>query len=103
MAGPTFIRRTDIEGEMGVIELEIAIGVTQREWHGEAVKADVEVGIHRIAQWRSITIAYRRVVVGVGRSHGTSDDERVALGNVGDGLRVRRRARPAEEGKYQCA
>ena len=82
MCPPIFIRWAHVEGQVRVIERQVVVGVVERERHAEAKQADVEVGVHRVAQWRCVSATARRVVIGVARANRSRYEQRVALGNL---------------------
>ena len=59
MSVPLLVRRREIEGDMGIVEVQIVVGVIKRERHVESIHADVEVEEQRIAQRRGVCAACR--------------------------------------------
>lgn len=78
---------------MGEVERGVVVGIVERKRHADAVERYIEVRIERVGPWRAVAATHRRVVVGVLRTDGTSDNQRVALGDGRYGILRQRLAK----------
>ena len=90
VAAPVAIGRCKAEGQMREVPVQTIISEVEGKWHGNTINADVQVSIYAVAHGLGIAIARRGIAVRVLRTYGTRDDERVALGNSGDGIERQR-------------
>ena len=83
MRGEIFVARTDIEGELRIVEIQIVVGEIDGERQRKSVDVDIKVGENTVAQWRHIVVAVGAVEIGVVGADGAGDNQRVMLGYLG--------------------
>ena len=102
VGGEVLVRRTEVERELGIAEVQVVVREVDRERHREPVDVKVEIGEEAIAQRRHISQPGRAVEVGVVGTYGAGDDERVALGYLRNVLRADGRNGPRAGHQNGC-
>ena len=102
VGGEVLVRRTEVERELGIAEVQVVVREVDRERHREPVDVEVEIGEEAIAQRRHISQPGRAVEVGVVGTYGAGDDERVALGYLRNVLRADGRNGPRAGHQNGC-
>lgn len=83
MRGEILVARTDIEGELRIVEIQIVVGEIDGERQRKSVDVDIKVGENAVAQRRHIVVAVGAVEIGIVGADGAGDNQRVMLGYLG--------------------
>ena len=86
MRGEIFVARTDVEGELRIVEIQIVVGEIDGERQRKSVDVDIKVGENTVAQRRHIVVAVGTVEISIVGADGAGDNQRVMLGYLGDVL-----------------
>lgn len=83
MRGEILVARTDVEGELRIVEIQIVVGEIDGERQRKSVDVDIKVGENAVAQRRHIVVAVGAMKIGVVGADGSGDNQRVMLGYLG--------------------
>ena len=83
MRGEILVARTDIEGELRIVEIQIVVGEIDGERQRKSVDVDIKVGENAVAQRRHIDVAVGAVEIGIVGAVGAGDNQRVMLSYLG--------------------
>ena len=83
MRGEILVARTDVEGELRIVEIQIVVGEIDGERLRKSVGVDIKVGENAVAQRRHIVVAVGAVEIGIVGADGAGDNQRVMLGYLG--------------------
>ena len=83
MRGEILVARTDVEGELRIVEIQIVVGEIDGERQRKSVDVDIKVGENAVAQRRHIVVAVGAVEIGIVGADSAGDNQRVMLGYLG--------------------